>query len=157
MKITTELEQFLEEKKTAHIPLTLVTGFFDVLHQEHRRFLEKAKQLGGALVVGLESDARARQVKGEGRPIFPQEQRQKNLEEWGIADSIFILPDSFSSPQDHDDLIRIIHPRYLAVSSHTKHLDKKQAILSKYGGEVKIVHEHNPNISTTLLLEKQQS
>ncbi len=133
-------------------PVTLVTGVFDLLHDEHRCFLKKAKDLGGKLVVGVESDVRVREIKGEGRPINSQEKRVQQLAALGLADEIFVLPEDFSSPAHHEALIAKIQPRYLAVSSHTKHLDKKQAILAKFGGEVKVVHQHNPQVSTTQLL-----
>ncbi|GIK84506.1 MAG: hypothetical protein BroJett025_11280 [Patescibacteria group bacterium] len=132
----------------------LVTGVFDVLHEEHRNFLKKAKSLGEYLVVGIESDVRVRQIKGEGRPVNTEQLRKKNVEALAIADEVFILPEQFSKPEDHSTLIQKIRPDYLAVSSHTKHLDKKQAILEQFGGEVVVVHEYNPKISTTKLLQK---
>ena len=132
----------------------LVTGVFDILHQEHRVFLQKAKALGDYLIVGIESDVRVKKIKGEGRPINSQDTRIKNLQNLAIADEIFILPEQFSKPEDHSALIEKIRPDFLAVSSHTKHLDKKKAILEKFDGKVVIVHDHNPHISTTKLLQK---
>lgn len=132
----------------------LVTGVFDVLHQEHSTFLKKAKELGDYLIVGIESDVRVRQMKGAERPVFTQDVRKKSLEALKIADEVFILPEKFSNSEDHLALIKKIKPDYLAVSSHTKHLDKKRAILEQCGGKVVVVHKHNPNISTTQLLQK---
>lgn len=132
----------------------LVTGVFDVLHTEHKTFLEKAKELG-YLIVGVESDVRVTAMKGQGRPIHSQQERVKNLEALGVADEVFILPEEFFLPEHHRSLIQSIEPDYLAVSSHTKHIDKKQKIMSECGGSVVIVHEHNPEVSTTLLLENQ--
>lgn len=134
------------------IKRVLVTGVFDILHQEHQLFLEKAKALGGELWVGLESDTRVKQIKGPDRPINNQDVRQQNLEALGIADHVFILPEQFSQPADHERLIAELKPDVLAVSSHTDHLDKKQALLAKFGGQVVIVHQHNPAVSTTQLL-----
>lgn len=130
----------------------LVTGVFDILHQEHRVFLAKAKALGGRLVVGIESDVRVRQIKGEGRPINSQARRRQQLLDLGLADEVFILPEQFSRSADHERLIATWQPKYLAVSSHTAHLDKKRALVEKYGGEVVVVHQHNPDISTTKLV-----
>lgn len=132
----------------------LVTGVFDILHKEHVNFLKKAKALGDYLVVAIESDVRVKQMKGEDRPINSQNKRKENLEKLNLADEVFILPEEFNKPEHHKELIKKIKPKFLAVSSHTKYLDKKQAILNELGGEVVIVHDHNPEISTTNLLKK---
>lgn len=132
----------------------LVTGVFDILHSEHIAFLKKAKALGSYLIIGIESDFRVREMKGPERPVNSQMVRKQNLENLAIADEIFILPEQFSNPEDHKKLIRQIKPDFLAVSSHTKYLDRKQAILDEFGGKVVVVHEHNPEISTTKLLSQ---
>ncbi len=144
----------LQAARKSGVKITLVSGVFDLLHQEHRRFLKKARELGGFLVVALESDLRARQLKGEGRPIHSQQLRQTNLEKLVLADLVFILPDDFSQPQHHVQLIEFIRPDFLAVSSHTKNLERKREIVEKFGGELRIVLEHNPEISTTKILDE---
>ena len=130
--------------------VVLVTGVFDLLHQEHRNFLEKAKAAGDFLLVCLESDARVKAMKGPDRPKQAQAVRAAALQKLPYVDAVAILPDDFASPAQHDALIKEVLPAILAVSSHSPHLDKKQAILAKYGGNVQIVHQHNPEISTTL-------
>jgi len=131
--------------------IVLVTGVFDIFHQEHLHFLQNAKDLGDVLVVGVESDARVRQMKGKGRPIQDQQWRLRTIQELVFVDTVFILPETFSKPEDHDLLIKDIRPTFLAVSSHTAHQEEKQRILRKYGGEVRVVLEQNPVVSTTLL------
>jgi D-beta-D-heptose 7-phosphate kinase/D-beta-D-heptose 1-phosphate adenosyltransferase len=130
----------------------LVTGVFDVLHQEHLNFLKAAKSQGGRLLVGLETDARIQRLKGPNRPINPLKTRIKNLKKLKLADKVFSLPEKFSTPQDHENLIKKIQPNILAVSSHTPNQPQKKAIIEKYGGQLKIVHPHNPRISTTRIL-----
>ena len=134
--------------------LVLATGVFDILHEEHRLFLEKAKQLGDVLLVGIESDARVRKMKGEGRPINPAQTRRANLMGWQLADGVFILPEQFDKPEDHEALIALLRPNFLAVSSHTLHQDNKKAVLEKYGGQLVVVHDHNPAVSTSQILAK---
>lgn len=144
----------MTKKTNSQTKKVLVTGVFDVLHTEHKTFLQKAKQLG-YLLVGVESDVRVADMKGPGRPIHSQNERVKNLQALGIADEVFVLPEDFSLPEHHRNLIQSIQPDYLAVSSHTKHIDKKQKIMNEFGGSVVVVHEHNPEVSTTLLLANQ--
>ncbi|MCL4208346.1 adenylyltransferase/cytidyltransferase family protein [Patescibacteria group bacterium] len=137
------------DKKTV-----LVTGVFDLLHEEHLNFLKKAKKLGNRLVIGIESDKRVKEIKGISRPVLSEQIRKKNLEKLLLADEVFILPEQFNKPEDHLNLIKKVGAKILAVSSHTAHLDKKQQIMEKVGGNVVVVHEHNPRVSTSILLEK---
>lgn len=146
----------LRHKVNMDNKIVLVTGVFDLLHDEHLNFLKKAKELGDKLVVGVESDKRVKEIKGITRPVLSEEIRRKNLENLSLADEVFILPEQFNKPEDHLNLVKKVGAKILAVSSHTDHLDKKQQIMEKVGGEVIVVHEHNPEISTTILLEKDR-
>lgn len=118
--------------------------------------MQKAKALGGELVVGLESDARVRQLKGEGRPVNDIKTRIANLEKWGIADKVIELAQDFDNPKVREKFIANLRPRYLAVSSHSDHQDKKRELVEKYGGELVVVHKHNPEFSSSKLLGKNQ-
>jgi len=143
--------QAIERWASGRQPTVLVTGVFDILHQEHLEFLRKAARLG-QLVVGVESDKRVRQIKGEGRPINTQADRVRHLKETGLVNQVFVLPETFSSPDDHRRLLRELAPDVLAVSSHTAHLEAKTQLMKEIGGRVEVVHQHNPSVSTTQLL-----
>jgi len=132
----------------------LVTGVFDILHKEHVNFLKKAKKLGDFLIVGIESDKRVKKLKGESRPINNQESRIKNLKLLKIADEVFVLPENMGNKKMQKKVIREVKPDFLAVSSHTPFLNEKKAIIEKYGGKLVVVHEENPDISTSKLLDK---
>jgi len=134
----------------------LVTGVFDVLHEEHTRFLKKAKKLGNELLIGVESDKRVREMKGKTRPINKEENRVTQLKKLGLADSIFILPEKFDKPLDHLLFLIKYKPKYLAVSSHTAYLEQKRKLMSFIGGEVKVVHRQNKKISTTKIIKSWQ-
>lgn len=151
-----EVESTLRRLHSQGKKIVFASGVFDVFHQEHLRFLENAKATGDVLVVAIESDVRVRQIKGEGRPIHSQEKRKAHLESLGIIDLVFILPEHFSQPAQHRQLIAEVRPDIFAVSSHTSHLDKKRAIVESFGGTLQVVHDHNPEVSTTLLLAQQQ-
>jgi D-beta-D-heptose 7-phosphate kinase/D-beta-D-heptose 1-phosphate adenosyltransferase len=68
-------------KEKAECPQTIVftNGCFDLLHVGHLRLLERAAEMGDLLVVGLNSDASVRRLKGPGRPILPFEERAELL------------------------------------------------------------------------------
>ncbi len=137
--------------------MILATGVFDVLHEEHLVFLRKAKALGGRLVVGIESDERVRRLKGLARPVHSETARRENLEKLGIADVVFVLPEQFDTPDDHRKLLATLRPDILAISSHTPHISEKQQLMQEIGGRVEIVHQHNPAVSSTILLERGSS
>lgn len=59
--------------------VVLANGCFDVLHVGHVRYLNAARALGDVLVVGLNSDASVRALKGSGRPRIPQRERAEML------------------------------------------------------------------------------
>lgn len=146
-------ENFAESGFMKNKTKILATGAFDILHEEHLIFLKKAKKLGGFLIVGIESDLRVRRIKGEGRPINNQKIRFKNLLDLKIADKVFILPEEFDKKEDHLFLIKKIKPHILAVSSHTSHLEKKRKIMGLIGGELVVVHDHNPRVSSTKIIK----
>ena len=131
----------------------LVTGVFDILHSEHKKLLSAAKKLGGILLVGVETDARVRRLKGPGRPINPLRLRLKNLRQLGIADKVFTLPKQFNDLNYFTALINQIKPDILAVSASTPHLAIKRRIMKQFGGRVVVVLPHNPKISTTKMLK----
>jgi len=147
------LDQFLAKRQQLNKTLTLVTGVFDVLHEEHSLFLQKAKNLGDLLLVGLESDVRVRQMKGEGRPINQQEARLENLQKLGIADFIFILPEKFSKPENHRALISKIRPNFMAISSNTLFQVEKAKILGEFSAKLVVVHDFNPEFSSSKIIK----
>jgi len=146
-----------EEKK-----LVLATGFFDLLHEEHIKFLVKAKAAGDILIVAVESDERARVLKGEGRPIDPQSLRCSHVSQCHsvtvvrpAVDYVIQLNDNFDHFEAYDSLMSAVRPQIYAVSSHTNHQKNKSFLAEKYGGKLVVVHEFNPEVSTTQIINSQ--
>src|SRR5690242_10985389 len=73
--------------------ITLANGCFDLLHVGHVRYLHAAKQLGGRLIVAVNSDDSVRALKGEGRPIIPAGERAEILAALSDVDAIVIFPE----------------------------------------------------------------
>jgi len=87
-------------------------GCFDVLHAGHVTYLQKAREEAGRLIVGLNSDRSVRRLKGEGRPIIPQEQRALVLAALASVDAVILF--------DQDtpiDLIKTLQPQLLIKGS----------------------------------------
>ena len=69
----------LKNHRAAGETIVFTNGCFDILHIGHLRYLKQAKALGAFLVVGLNSDASVRRIKGSERPIVPEEERMEML------------------------------------------------------------------------------
>lgn len=137
--------------------IVLATGFFDLLHEEHLNFLRRAKASGDILIVAVESDARAKALKGDGRPVETQVLRCQHINETNLVDYVIALGDDFNNFDAYDSLMSAIKPEIYAVSSHTSHQNSKQFLVEKYGGKLVVVHDFNPAISTTKIINSPQS
>jgi D-beta-D-heptose 7-phosphate kinase/D-beta-D-heptose 1-phosphate adenosyltransferase len=73
--------------------VVFTNGCFDLLHPGHIRSLEQARALGDVLIVGLNSDASVRQLKGEGRPVIPERERAEILAALESVDAVVIFDD----------------------------------------------------------------
>ena len=135
--------------------IVLASGVFDLLHQEHQKFLTQAKAVGDILLVGLETDARVSQIKGAGRPVHPLSVRLANLAQLNLADYIFALPDNFGHSKIRQDFVLKLHPHILAVSDQAPYFGEKQRIMKLVDGQVLIVHPYNPAISTTKIIAQK--
>lgn len=73
--------------------LVVTNGCFDILHVGHVTYLEAARQQGDALLVGLNSDASVRQLKGEGRPVNCESDRMAVLAALQAVDAVCVFPE----------------------------------------------------------------
>ena len=73
------LAVLLEERRAQGEHIVTTNGVFDLLHVGHVRYLQQARGLGDLLVVGVNSDACTRQLKGPKRPLVPQDERMEVL------------------------------------------------------------------------------
>jgi D-beta-D-heptose 7-phosphate kinase/D-beta-D-heptose 1-phosphate adenosyltransferase len=71
--------------------VVFTNGCFDLLHPGHIETLEKARSLGDALVVGVNSDRSVQEMKGSGRPIVPQQDRAEVLAALACVDAVVIF------------------------------------------------------------------
>ena len=137
--------------RTARKKLVVTNGCFDILHVGHVTYLEAARQQGDALLVGLNSDASVRQLKGEGRPVNPEEDRAAVLAALAAVDAVCVFPE-----------MRAI--RFLALAQpeiYVKGGDftvdqlpaEERDVVQEAGGRI-VTLGFVPGKSTTALLEK---
>ena len=84
--------------------VVFTNGCFDLLHPGHIGSLEQARALGDVLIVGLNSDASVRQLKGEGRPVLPERERAEILAALECVDAVII----FDEPTPREVIARLL-------------------------------------------------
>jgi len=82
--------RFGKEKRNAK-RVVFTNGCFDLLHPGHIESLETARALGDVLIVGINSDASVRALKGPGRPVIPAEERAEILASLESVDAVLIF------------------------------------------------------------------
>jgi D-glycero-beta-D-manno-heptose 1-phosphate adenylyltransferase len=82
--------RFGREKRNGR-RIVFTNGCFDLLHPGHIRGFELARQMGDALIVGLNSDASVRQLKGPTRPVIPEQERAEILSALESVDAVVIF------------------------------------------------------------------
>lgn len=98
------LKQRVTEAKALAKPLVFTNGCFDILHPGHMALLKFSKQQNGFLVVGLNSDASVRRLKGPSRPVNSTETRARNLLNTGLIDAVVEYTED--TPQEITDYLK---------------------------------------------------
>jgi rfaE bifunctional protein nucleotidyltransferase chain/domain len=129
--------------------IVFTNGCFDLLHAGHADYLNKAKSLGDTLVVGINSDASVRRIKGEKRPILPQQMRAYLLDNLKPVDYVVIFEED--TPLE---LIKAIKPDVLVKGADwdLERIVGADFVLS-YGGRVERI-AFSFDISTSKVIER---
>jgi rfaE bifunctional protein nucleotidyltransferase chain/domain len=129
----------------------LTNGCFDLLHVGHVRYLRAAKQLGGKLIVAVNSDASTHQLKGEGRPQVPEHERAELLSALADVDAVTI----FDSP-DVKGLITLLRPDVHAKGTdYTAESVPERDVVIACGGRVAIVGDPKDHSTTEILRRRE--
>ncbi len=143
-----ELLKILERDRAGR-KIVFTNGCFDIVHAGHVDYLEKAKALGDILVVGLNSDDSIRRIKGDRRPVIPQDMRARVLSSLKPVDYVVIFDED--TPLN---LIKAIRPDVL-VKGGDWEIDKivGKDFVESYGGKV-ITIPFEYDISTSKIIQK---
>ncbi len=125
--------------------VVFTNGCFDILHVGHVSYLEKAAELGKHLIVGLNTDASVRRIKGSGRPLNKELDRARVLSALACVDAVVLFNED--TPLN---LIKKIRPDILVKGGDYK---ENEVIGREYAGEVKIIG-FEEGYSTTGLVKK---
>lgn len=125
----------------------LTNGAFDLLHVGHIRYLQAAKELGGKLVVAVNSDESVRALKGEGRPLMPAEERAEILAALADVDAVVIFPE-----RDVRAIIQEIRPDIHAKGTdYTPDSVPEAEVVKNYGGRVQIVGDPKDHSTSEII------
>ncbi len=86
-----ELVGVVRERRESGQRVVFTNGCFDLLHRGHTRLLQRARELGDLLIVGLNSDASVRALKGSSRPVVSQDERAEVLAALASVDYVVIF------------------------------------------------------------------
>lgn len=127
--------------------VTLANGCFDLLHVGHVRYLHAAKQLGGCLIVAVNSDESVRALKGEGRPLMPAAERAEILAALADVDAVVIFPEP-----DVRALIREIRPDVQAKGTdYSAGTVPERDVVIEHGGRVEIVGDPKDHSASEII------
>ncbi len=139
----------ITELRAAGGRMVFTNGCFDIIHPGHISYLRAARSLGDALVVGLNSDASVRKLKGPSRPVAPEKDRAMVLEALESVDAVVIF-----SEDTPVRLMRELKPAVYVKGGDYRIEDLPEAeVAVEIGAEVKIL-PFEPGYSTTALIEK---
>ena len=142
-----ELLRKVAEWRRAGERITLANGGFDLLHVGHVRYLEGAKALGGKLVVAINSDDSVRALKGEGRPVMPENERAEIVASLADVDAVVIF-----SELDVRAIIREIRPEVQAKGTdYTVDSVPERDAVAEYGGKIEIVGDPKRHSTSEIL------
>ena len=132
--------------------LVFTNGHFDLLHIGHLDYLEKARALGDALIVGVNDDASTTRLKGVGRPITPAVERVRLLSALEPVTAAITF-----SGDTADNVLNTLQPDiYAKGEDYTKDTLPEYETVSGYGGEVVFI-PYLPGHSTSRLIQIIQS
>ena len=145
-----ELKRRVAAWRQAGESITLANGCFDLLHVGHVRYLHAAKQIGGRLIVAVNSDESIRALKGKGRPIMPAEERAEILSALADVDAVVVFAE-----KDVRALIREVRPDVHAKGTdYTAQTVPERDVVAECGGRVEIVGDPKDHSVTEIIASK---
>jgi rfaE bifunctional protein nucleotidyltransferase chain/domain len=149
-------DQLIEEvalKRSEGQKIILANGCFDLIHAGHIRYLAGAKQLGGVLVVGINSDDQVEMLKGPGRPYINQNERAEIISALRCVDFVTVFDEATV-----EELLLAIQPDFHAKGTdYTTETVPERDIVRSYGGQVAIVGDPKDHSSTGLIATVRSS
>ncbi|MCM8791754.1 MAG: D-glycero-beta-D-manno-heptose 1-phosphate adenylyltransferase [Candidatus Omnitrophica bacterium] len=144
-----KLKKILLIKRKKNKTVAFTNGCFDILHYGHIKYLKKAKELADILIVGINTDASIKKIKGNDRPINPLKHRMEVIAALEVIDYVISFPETTPS-----NLIKTIKPDVLIKGGDWEKRNVVGAdIVKKYNGKIVII-PYIKGVSTTNIIRK---
>ena len=127
-----ELVPMVAGLKQAGRRIVFTNGCFDILHVGHVRYLKSARALGDTLIVGLNSDASVKRIKGDKRPIVPEGERAEVLSSIRFVDYVVL----FDEPDPYNTIAAVKPDILVKGGDWSLENIVGRDIVESYGGEV---------------------
>ncbi len=155
IKLPEELVRLVREFHREGRTVVFANGCFDLLHVGHVRYLSAARAQGDLLVVGVNSDASVRSLKGPGRPLQPEQARLEMIASLACVDFVVLFDTPTVVP-----LLQLLRPEVHAKGTdYTEESVPERETVRAYGGRVAIVgdpKDHSTRDLIGIILRGQQ-
>ena len=138
-----ELRTIISKLRKEGLNIVLTQGVWDLIHEGHAKYLEKANKEGDILIVGVDSDKLTQKRKGPRRPIVPEDERMRMISHLRCVH--IVTPRNENEPIGK--LINLVKPDTLVVSKSTKDFSKK--LKMEYSSVCKNIVDLEPQATTT--------
>ena len=142
-------QQLVADLRSAGKTVVFTNGVFDLLHPGHIRYLQRARGLGDALIVGLNSDRSVRANKGPTRPITPEAERAEILLALSAVDAVVI----FDEDTPHAVITALLPDVLVKGADWAEHAIVGRDVVEAGGGRVVRIPVE-PGHSTSAVVEK---
>jgi len=141
--------QTVQAYRSAGKKIVTTNGCFDIMHNGHIKFLDQARALGDILIVGLNSDAAVKRIKGAGRPIVNEQDRAAMLAALRSVDHVVVFDEDLPT-----QLLAEIKPAiHCKAGDYSAEGLPEAETVRKNGGEIKIL-PLIPGYSTSSFIER---
>jgi len=148
-----DLIELGKKLRTVGKKVVFTAGSWDLIHAGQCRYLEKAKQQGDVLVVGVSSNAAIKRVKGVNKPILDEKIRAEMLTFLRSVDFVTILPEPSCVPS-----LGLLKPDvYITVKEEWTNdylKSKEYQTVNGYGGKMLVIDRQSTSVSTTQILQR---
>lgn len=148
-----EVRAYAAALRAAGQRVVFTNGCFDILHAGHVRYLAAARACGDCLILGLNSDASVRRLKGETRPVNDEHDRAEVVGALKSVDTVVIFGEDTA-----EDLIAEVRPDvYVKGGDYTRETLPEARIVEGYGGEVAFIPLVAGKSTTNIIRRMQES
>ena len=147
LKDIDKLKTIIERERGEGKKIVFANGCFDIVHVGHIRYLKEAKELGDLLIVAINSDSSAKRLKGDGRPVTPENERAEIVAAIEYVDYVIV----FNEPNVSNLLLTLKPDIHAKGTDYTEDSVPEVKIVRSYGGRVAITGDKKERSSTGVI------